>query len=250
MAKRPRAIIFDLGGTLVDWQGWFEDADRRWGLAYDYLCATAPNPAWPSRTAYVAAMRAAEAEHWRRVTGELWSGSSNTLVEDGFRRLDLRPTRSESLAALDGYAQAVAGWAVAFPDARPTLQYLRDLNLRIGLLSNTWWAAAWHNADLAAHGLIDLLDTVVYTSDLPHSKPHPSVFVEAATRLKVDPAACVMVGDQMGADISGALAVGMRAVWKRNQHPWPASPDITPTAEIDCLADLPPLITAWLAADR
>ena len=28
----PRAVVFDLGGTLVDWPDWVEDAPRRWAL--------------------------------------------------------------------------------------------------------------------------------------------------------------------------------------------------------------------------
>ena len=56
----PRAVIFDLGGTLVDWPDWNEDAPRRWALSWDALTATLPHAAWPPRDAYVAAMRADE----------------------------------------------------------------------------------------------------------------------------------------------------------------------------------------------
>jgi putative hydrolase of the HAD superfamily len=149
------------------------------------------------------------------------------------------------LAALDGYAHAVDGWATVFPDARETLQLLRKSGYQLGLLSNTWWAAEWHNADLAAHGLDELIDEIVYTSDLPHSKPHPSVFLEVAGRLDVTVDACVMVGDRMIDDIGGALGVGMRAVWKENTSPWPKPAHITPTATIANLAELPRLLRAW-----
>ena len=40
---RPRAVIFDLGGTLVDWPDWDEDVQRRWSISYDYLTARLPN---------------------------------------------------------------------------------------------------------------------------------------------------------------------------------------------------------------
>ena len=241
----PRAVIFDLGGTLVDWPDWEQDAERRWALSYDYLTAATPGIAWPECRAYVGAMQAAEAEHWRRVNAEQWSGPPTALIRDGFRRLGLQLHEREIVAALDGYARAVEGWALVFPDARGTLLRLREQGFRLGLLSNTWWAAAWHDADLVAHGLADLLDAVVYTSDLPHSKPHPSVFFEVAARLGVDPAACVMVGDRMVDDVMGALGAGMRAVWKRNTKPWPRPAHISPTATIDHLAELPGLFEAW-----
>ncbi len=82
---------------------------------------------------------------------------------------------------------------MVFPDACETLQLLRKNGYRLGLLSNTWWAAEWHNADLAAHGLDELIDEIVYTSGLPHSKPHPAVFLEVAECLDVAMDACVMV---------------------------------------------------------
>lgn len=245
----PRAVIFDLGGTLVDWPDWDVDAERRWGLSYDYLAAAAPREGRPEREAYARAMRAAELAHWERVNTVHLSDPPERLVGDGFRRLGCRPDETTLLAALDGYARAVAGWAVAYPDARETLRQLRAVGYRLGLLSNTWWAAAWHNADLVAHGLDELIDAMVYTSDLTYSKPHPAAFRTVAARLGVPPAACVMVGDRLDADVSGALGVGMPAVWKRHDlrlagAPAPAS-DVVPTAVITALAELPALLQSW-----
>ena len=241
----PRALIFDLGGTLVDWPDWEQDAPRRWGVSHDYLLAAAPAPDWPSRGAYVEAMRAAELAHWQRVETERWSGPPSGLLRDGFRRLGRHVREAELVAALDGYARAVDGWAIVFPDARDTLRLLRERGYRLGLLSNTWWAADWHNADLAAHGLADSFDELSYTSDLPHSKPHPTVFLDLAARLGVEPSACVMVGDRLIDDISGALNVGMRAVWKDLNTPRPRPAHITPTATVTHLAELPPLLRSW-----
>jgi len=121
---------------------------------------------------------------------------------------------------------------------------LRERGYRLGLLSNTWWAAEWHNADIAAHGLADLLDELVYTSDLPHSKPHPSVFAEIAARLGLEAAACVMIGDRQIDDVSGAKAVGMRAIWRRNDDGFPTS-TVTPDAVVDRLSELPDLLRNW-----
>lgn len=243
--RAPQAVIFDLGGTLVEWPEWDADAPRRWGLSYDHLIAALPGDDWPERDAYVGAMRAAELAHWQRVETEHWSGPPSGLLREGFHRLGRHVHEAELIAALDGYARAVDGWAEVFPDAHPTLRLLHERGYRLGLLSNTWWAADWHNADLATHGLADLLDEVVYTSDLPHSKPHPSVFLAAAGRLGVEPAACVMVGDRPIDDIAGALGVGMRAVWKTNGNPRPRPEHIVPTATITSLAELPPLLRGW-----
>jgi putative hydrolase of the HAD superfamily len=239
----PRAVVFDLGGTLVQWPDWEGGAAAKWRLAYDAVAASL-NGVSMSREDFVAAMRAAEKAHWERVDREHWSGPPTGVVSEGFRHLGLSVDEDTLLAALDGYARAVAGWCTVFPDTRDTLMLLRERGYRLGLLSNTWWAAEWHNADLAAHGLADLLDELVYTSDLACSKPHPSVFREIASRLGVAPEGCVMIGDRQIDDVSGASAVGMRAIWRRNDSPFPTS-DVAPDAIVDALSELPALLRGW-----
>lgn len=248
----PRAIVFDLGGTLVHWPDWDDGAPAKWSIAYDAFRAAGGDRLWPSRAAdveterasFVRAMRDAEKAHWDRVDRDHWSGPPTGLVSDGFHRLGLAHDDAVLVATMDGYARAVAGWSAVFPDARDTLVALRSRGYRLGLLSNTWWAAEWHNADLAAHGLADLLDELVYTSDLPHSKPHPSVFAAVAERLGVEPGAAVMIGDRQIDDVSGAKAVGMRGVWRRNDSGFPPS-SVAPDAIVDRLSELPPLLRAW-----
>jgi putative hydrolase of the HAD superfamily len=240
----PRAVVFDLGGTLVHWPNWDDDAPAKWRVAYDALLGTARGRGWPARDAFVEAMRAAEKGHWERVDRDHWSGPPTGLVSDGFRRLGLDVEDDALIATMDGYAGAIAGWSTVFPDSRDTLTLLRERGYRLGLLSNTWWAAEWHNSDIAAHGLADLLDELVYTSDQPHSKPHPSVFREISGRLGVEPAACVMIGDRQIDDIAGAKGVGMRGIWRRNESGFPTS-DIPPDAIVDRLSELPPLLRRW-----
>jgi HAD superfamily hydrolase (TIGR01509 family) len=239
----PRAVVFDLGGTLVQWPDWEGGAPAKWGFAYDALRA-AHDDVSASKEQFVTAMRAAEKAHWKRVDRDHWSGPPTGLVSEGFRQLGVVADDRALLAALDGYARAVAGWCTVFADTRETLAVLRERGYRLGLLSNTWWAADWHNADLAAHGLAGMLDELVYTSDLPHSKPHPSVFREVASRLGVAPEACVMIGDRQIDDVEGARAVGMRGIWRRNDSGFPTS-DVTPDATVDALAELPSLLRSW-----
>ncbi len=239
------AIIFDLGGTLIDWPDWDENVHLRWGSSYDYLTSKVTANDLPAKDVYVNSMLAAEKNHWQQVAERQASSTPTEVLRDGFARFGRIASDEELLVALDGYAQAINGWATIFPDTLSTLVELRRRGYRLGLLSNTWWAAAWHNADLALHGLTPLLDEIVYTSDLPYSKPHPSVFREVMRRLDVEPEHCVMVGDRLADDIGGALSVGLRAVWKKTTYPWPEPEHITPTAIITDLAELLPLLQEW-----
>ena len=245
MPSRPpiRAIIFDLGGTLLDWPDWEGEVPQRWHRAFDALSTVSAIPT--SREQFVPAMIAAETGYWARVAAEHWSGPPSGLIADGFRRLGLHASELQILATLDGYARAVDRTARVFPDSRLVLETLRASGYRIALLSNTWWAAEWHNADLATHGLAPLFDEIVYSSDLPHAKPHRYAFESTAQRLGVETAGCVMVGDWPEYDVIGAQAAGMRGIWKTNGSPRPEPPGFAPDAVIEQLAELPALLERW-----
>lgn len=243
------AIIFDLGGTLLDFPDWETETAVRWRATYQNL-QTRIASRLPREPIFVDAMRAAELEHWHRVDVEHWSGPPSGLVQSGFRRMKQEADEATILAVLDAYARAVDGWARPFPDAIATLDCLRRRDYRVGLLSNTWWAAEWHNADLATHGLAAYLDARVYTSDLAHSKPHPEAFLTVAGRLGVASGACVMVGDRPLDDIGGALSAGMRAVLKTNGGAPVIPAHIAPSAVIGHLAELPAVIEALALRDE
>lgn len=75
MPTTVRAVIFDLGGTLVHFPAWDESAGEKRGASYDALTALGLAP--PDREPYVHSMREAERAHWRRVETERNSATPN-----------------------------------------------------------------------------------------------------------------------------------------------------------------------------
>jgi len=237
---RSGAVIFDLGGTLWSWsrRNPTRDGALLWGLCHDRLRAT---PRGVGREAFAAAMVASEADYRRRVRTEGLSASPRDIVASGLQGLGVPPDNGSLLREITGsYGQVASGLPVSFPDARHTLLALRGTGFRLGILSNTWWSAAWIDADLRAERLYGLFEEVLYTSDLPHSKPHPSVFLEAASRLGVEPNHCVMVGDDPLCDVWGASRVGMPSVWVRRGDSQPGGAE--PTAVVGSLSELTALL--------
>ena len=73
--------------------------------------------------------------------------------------------------------------------------------------SSCGWVEGW----LTRHGIRGLLDVVVARDDVRKVKPDPELFLLAARRLGVEPAACVVFEDSPNG-MRAALAAGMRCV--------------------------------------
>jgi putative hydrolase of the HAD superfamily len=89
--------------------------------------------------------------------------------------------------------------------------------------------------DLAAH-------IVVVSGEVGIAKPDPGIFRYALNRLRLRPADCWHIGDNLVADVAGARATGMTAVWLN--RPGNARPEsaAVPDLEIRTLEDLLPLL--------
>jgi putative hydrolase of the HAD superfamily len=97
----------------------------------------------------------------------------------------------------------------AFPDARPALEQLRSLGLRLVVASN--WDCSlpeW----LEGAGLWQLVDGAASSATAGEPKPSPAVFRAALEIAGVEAGEALHVGDSLGNDIEGARAAGIRAV--------------------------------------
>jgi len=103
-----------------------------------------------------------------------------------------------------------------YEDVLPTFGALRELGLRIALVSNT---ARDLDQFVRHHGL----DVDVALSSRAHGrvKPHASIFLAVLERLEVEPAAAAMVGDTPEDDVEGARALGMRALLLDRENRYP-----------------------------
>lgn len=123
----------------------------------------------------------------------------------------------------DRYLVAMEEALRLFPDALPALDALAATQPRpvLGLLTNG--PAATQRARLQRLGLSDRFDVIVISGDIGCSKPDPAFFAEALRRAGgLAPSEAVMIGDNTAADIVGAKAAGLAAVWlNRPGAPWP-----------------------------
>ena len=231
-----RAVVFDWGGTLTPFHA--IDLADLWSVAARIIA--------PERAEdLTAALMAVELEFWQRVQSER-GGASTTLAEVLAVAADRTGVAVEAALrerAFEAHLEAWTPHTLTDPAAAPLLRDLRRRGIRTALLSNTHWPRAWHERILARDDVLDLFDVRVYTSELRHTKPHAEAFAAVLGPLRVAPSEAVMVGDRPFDDISGAKAVGMRAVLLPNEFV-PAAP-VVPDATIAGLSELLPLVDAW-----
>lgn len=92
-----------------------------------------------------------------------------------------------------------------FPDTLPTLRALRELGLRVGVVSDTGFD---FRPVFDAVGLSEYLDAIVLSFEHGVCKPDPTLFLVACERLDVPPAETLMVGDNPLTD-AGAVSAGL-----------------------------------------
>jgi len=112
------------------------------------------------------------------------------------------PSAAENITA-----RFVNGCRVYFNRNRPVLAELAK-KYRLGVVSNNYGNL---ESMLESEGLLKYFGVVADSAVVGRTKPDPEIFNYALTRLEVSPENALMVGDNVRRDITGALAMNMRA---------------------------------------
>ncbi|HEX5659517.1 MAG TPA: HAD-IA family hydrolase [Polyangiales bacterium] len=94
-----------------------------------------------------------------------------------------------------------------YPEARPLLEAWRAAGNRTAIVTDLMLSIQFDKLDRL--GLLDLVDAVIASEEVPWDKPAPEIFELAWTRLGVPRERCVMVGDNDARDGEGARALGI-----------------------------------------
>jgi putative hydrolase of the HAD superfamily len=233
-----RAVIFDWGGTLTPWHT--IDHREQW-LAYTTVYDL------DHADELAGLLTAAEDEAWTAARDHHRSGT----LDDLLRTAGVTPEGERHEAALASYHAFWEPHTWTDPDVPDLLRALRERRIKVGVLSNTLWTRAHHEAVFARDGVLDLIDGAVYSSEIPWTKPHPEAFRAAMRAVGVDdPGACVFVGDRPFDDVHGAKEVGMRAVLVPHSeipHSQRGHVEGDPDAVVQRLADLVDVVDGWRA---
>jgi putative hydrolase of the HAD superfamily len=105
---------------------------------------------------------------------------------------------------------------------------LRDAGVPLGIVSNSEGRIVELLEEL---GWSEYFPVVADSGKLGIEKPAPGIFLWAAGRLGIPLERIVHVGDSLAADVEGALAAGMRAVWFQGNPGKPLGPRVVACAD-------------------
>jgi len=186
MRARPRAVLFDLDGTLIDsapdLAGACNDMRRERGLpvlAYEGL-----------RRVVGSGARGMVGASFGLAPGD---AGYDALKDEFLDRYEARMTRETRV----------------FDEVAPVLDWLEARRLPWGIVTNK---ATRFAAPLVRHlGLATRLAALVCGDTVAHAKPHPAPLVEAARLLGLAPGECVYVGDDKR-DVEAGRAAAMATI--------------------------------------
>jgi putative hydrolase of the HAD superfamily len=228
------AVIFDWGGTLTRWH----DVDfHAESLALAQAVVNAEHDLEVSR------------ERLHRAGATIWGRSrdhqQSATVDDLFTEAGLE----HDPELLKAYYDFWEPHTRTDPEVGPLFEELRAAGIKVGVLSNTIWPRAFHEAIFERDGVRHLIDADVYTSEIPWTKPSPKAFGAAMEAVgATDPARCVYVGDRLYDDIWGARNAGLRAIHVPHST-IPADQvghtEGEPDAVVHRLGEIATLVRAW-----
>jgi HAD superfamily hydrolase (TIGR01549 family) len=145
-------------------------------------------------------------------------------------------------AATCEFCEEFMKYVVIDAEAEDTLKTLKK-TYRLGMISNFAIPECVLNL-LKAGGIDKLFDVIVISGAVNRRKPHEEIFKSTLKIMDLNPSEAVFVGDTIDADIEGAKAVGMKAVYieRRIQT---ASKKYLPDKTIKRLSELPAAIAGF-----
>ena len=98
------------------------------------------------------------------------------------------------------------------PDIKESLDMLRK-EYRLGVISDAIFSPGRSLRKLLEYyGLLEYFDVFIFSDEIGHSKPEPSVFLAACKGLGVEPDELVHIGDREHNDILGPKKLGVHAI--------------------------------------
>jgi YjjG family noncanonical pyrimidine nucleotidase len=224
MTALPKAVLFDLDDTLLDHQHASACALRELrdryaaGITFEALAAEHA--------------RVVEKYHLRFLNGELTLDAARVArMVEMFAAFGKAVSEEKAMEVALSYRELHQANRRLVAGAGELLDALHG-RTKLAIVTNNSATEQWDK--LRYLGIADRFDAVLISEEVGITKPNRAIFDAALSRLDCAQGDAVMVGDNWEADVMGARAAGIAAIWfNRFKQPRRAP---VPAAEIDALA--------------
>jgi len=218
-------LVFDLYGTLVDIHT--EEDDTVWEKAATYFgFYGAHYTGTELKSAFGAAMAAREAAAgqsyecfpdipFEQVMTELFRTKGVTENAD---KLGINAAQLFRISSIE--------YIKLYPGATEALAYLREKGYRLWLLSNA--QRVFTEYELRHLGLGEQFDGIYISSDYGCRKPDVRFFHALIEEQSLDPANCLMIGNDRQTDIAGAQTAGLATLYMHTNLTPPGQAEANP----------------------
>jgi HAD superfamily hydrolase (TIGR01549 family) len=214
-AKRINAVLFDLGDTLlnfgqVDIRAVFKEGAKN---TYNFLKELGQ----PVGSLKAYAFRNFLAIRWRTFVSDITGNdfdSLELLKKIGKRQnYELDEAQWRKLGEL--WYEPLKKFGHPEDDLKETLSKLKQMQLKLGIVSNTFVSAFSLDKHMSQAGMDGFFDFVLYSYQVPWRKPDKKIFGYAAEKIGEKCENIMFVGDRIDKDVAPALKVNMAAALKQ-----------------------------------
>ncbi len=193
---RIRAVLFDLGGTLVDYHDFAHWVDLARQCFLDLEEEALARAFFDVELETDLPQRVSFTEFWRR-----------TLSRAAGKEID-PPTAARFVSLVNGRP----GYARLYSDSRRCLEQLRSEGRRLAVVSNSS-SEAHVRAILHETGILPFFERVVSSGTEGVEKPDPEIFRRTLARMKLPHEEAFYGGNLAFTDAQAAREAGLRSVW-------------------------------------
>ena len=218
-----RAILFDFGNTLwttaddAIWQGYEEASDQQTvAILHKYVSAKDLPTDNPVKLGHIVRKTVHERVDKLKHEHPWYEPNPTHAATEALQQLGIKAEPAVAAAVFEALRIRTPQSRVLFDDVLSTLSELQQRGFLLGVVTNRAWGGLPFLEDLQELGLLKYFDPrhMAISADLGIRKPNPAIFQHTLHALDVVAEEAVMVGDSLTADIAGAQAINVFAIWK------------------------------------
>ncbi len=235
------AVIFDMGGTLLDYDP--VPAGKMRAIQTDEITRLLKSKGYKLKPDQVDECLIAPYYDHNLIESEKTLCEINLCecIKKGLKRLQV--AEDYSLWIIDLIHRLLKENLIIYSGSVEALELLAP-HYALGLISNTTIPGIYFYRDLEEIGMAGYFRHTLFTADWGLRKPHSSVFYRMLELLEKQPQRSLYVGDSFKNDIYGPSTIGMKTAWINPQNlPPPAEfAGIIPDYEVKSVRELAALI--------